>query len=234
MRYSDFNGGSFSSSSQHLLLVKGQHVCIRWAVRNSLQQEGHLSGNTWGVTIVMWTQVDPVSWGQKCITIASTHKACSVGWFTATTNFNSPPGYRYCSAVVSVTHILLMCRKSGKTRTVFSFAVASWCKVKCHLSPSEISSQALVQSIRMWTLMIYSPGIRCKRGLLEFSPSGAVMKSAQTDKVQTTDIALFESPHHPKPTVHPFLVTNEATAQPVYFFFFCVAPAYPVVGDYIL
>lgn len=66
--------------------------------------------------------------------------------------------------------------------------------------------------------MIYGSGIRCKRGLLEFSPSGAVMKSAQTDKVQTTDIALFEYP--PPPQIHSaFSLTNKATAQPVYFFF---------------
>lgn len=66
--------------------------------------------------------------------------------------------------------------------------------------------------------MIYGPGIRCKRGLLEFSPSGAVMKSAQTDKVQTTDITLFESP--PPPQIHAtFSLTNKATAQPITFSF---------------
>lgn len=37
-----------------------------------------------------------------------------------------------------------------------------------------------------------------KGGLLKFSPSGAVMKSAQTDKVQSTDSALFESPPPPQ------------------------------------
>lgn len=50
-----------------------------------------------------------------------------------------------------------------------------------------------------------------KGGLLNFSPSGAVMKSAQADKVQSTDSAphsLNPHPHH-KSNVHLLSVTNK-------------------------
>lgn len=56
----------------------------------------------------------------------------------------------------------------------------------------------------MWTLVMYDLSIRCKRGLMEFSPSGAMMKSAQSDKVQTTDSALFGYPPPPENTWYFF------------------------------
>lgn len=52
-------------------------------------------------------------------------------------------------------------------------------EVKCYISYRDICSQALVQSIRMWTLMIYYTGIRCKRG------SAGVLSHWGCDEIST-------------------------------------------------
>lgn len=66
--------------------------------------------------------------------------------------------------------------------------------------------------------MIYGAHALGVKGVCWSSPPyGAVMKSAQTDEVQSTDNALFESP---PPTHVALSLTNKATATPV----FCCVP----------
>lgn len=85
-------------------------------------------------------------------------------------------------------------------------------EVKCHISYRDICSQALVQSIRMWTLMIYYTGIRCKRG------SAGVLSHWGCDEISTN----WQSTDywHCTLNTHPhckwcffFLFPNNATAK---------------------
>lgn len=88
----------------------------------------------------------------------------------------------------------------------------------CFRPVREICSQALVQSIRMWTLMIYGPCIRCKRGLLEFSsPWGCDEISTNWQSADYWHCTLWIPNPHPWRFFF-FFFTNEAAAQPVSFF----------------
>lgn len=114
--YSVFIWASYFSSFQHLVLVAScMPALLRWAVTRG---EGHLSGNTWEVTIAEWMADDPACWGHSCATERSMHKAAlwaqpfefkPVFWMTATVH-----------ADVSMTHLLVMCLKRGKTKDLNS------------------------------------------------------------------------------------------------------------------
>lgn len=70
--YAVFIWASYFSSSQHLVLVASRMpVLLRWAVTRA---EGHLSGNTWEVTIAEWMPDDPACWGHSCATGPTAHQ----------------------------------------------------------------------------------------------------------------------------------------------------------------
>lgn len=103
---------SYFSSFQHLvLIVSRMPALLRWAVTRG---EGHLSGNTWEVTIVEWMKDDPACWGHSCATGPSAQQPAlwaqplefkPVYWLMATVY-----------AVVSMTHLLAMCLNRGKDK----------------------------------------------------------------------------------------------------------------------